>query len=320
MRIIFAGSSDFAEPALRSLLGAGHQVALVITQPDKPAGRGRKLVPTPVCHTADERGLQVVATPDVNAAEVRDRITAADAQVAVVAAFGQKLSPGLLESVPGGWINIHASLLPAYRGAAPIHRAILDQCFETGVTVFRLVQRMDAGPILITRRTAIKPEETTEELHDRLAAIGCDAIKAALDLYAEGIPEGTPQDASEATYARKLRKEDGRIGFTRSAQVEAAHINGMWSWPGATCQYTSAATGKSETVTLARARVAEAPGRPLPPGTLDDRLHVATGDGYLELLEIKPQGGRKMPWQDFVNGRHAQPTDRFSRGLAPSEA
>jgi len=320
VRIIFAGSGDFAEPALRSLLGAGHHIALVITQPDKPAGRGRKLVPTPVRQTAEERGLEVMATPNVNASEVLTRVAEANAQVAVVAAFGQKLGPELLQSIPGGWINIHASLLPAYRGAAPIHRAILDQCFETGVTVFRLVERMDAGPILVTRRTAIKPEETTEELHDRLAAIGCDAIKAALDLYAKGTPEGTPQDESQATYARKLRKENGRIDFTRPAEVEAAHVNGMWSWPGATCQYVSAATGKSETVTLVRARPAEAAGQPLPPGTLDDRLHVATGQGFLELLEIKPQGGRRMPWPDFVNGRHVQPADRFSGRLAPSEA
>ena len=314
MRVIFAGSGDFAVPALRSLVGAGHEVAFVLTQPDRIAGRGRRLTPTPVRRVAEELGLEVVATAQVNAPEIAERVTASGVRLAVTAAFGQKIGPALLAAPPAGWINLHASLLPAYRGSSPIHRAILDRCPRTGVTVFRLTERMDAGPILTSRWTTIQPQETTDELHDRLAAIGCDALAAAVPLFEDVIPEGTPQDESQATRAPRLRKEEGRIDFTRPAEIEAAHICGMWSWPGATCRYVSSATGKSENVTLARARVAEVPpGAPAggPPGQLDERLYVATGSGFLELLEIKPQAGRVMPWPDFVNGRHVQPTDRF---------
>ncbi|MHC4063614.1 MAG: methionyl-tRNA formyltransferase [Planctomycetota bacterium] len=323
MRLIFAGSGEFAVPALRSLAGGGHEVALVLTQPDRAAGRGRKMTPTPVRQMADELGVETIATEQVNAPEMRERVATSGASLAVTVAFGQKIGPELLQTPPAGWINLHASLLPAYRGASPIHRAVLDRCERTGVTVFRLTERMDAGPILTTRWTAIKPAETTAELHDRLAAIGCDALQAALALFEDGVPDGTPQDESQATKAPRLRKDDGRIDFSRPAAVEAAHICGMWSWPGATCRYVSAATGKSENVTLARARVAEVPPGSLaagPPGQLDDRLYVTAGSGFVELLEIKPQAGRVMPWPDFVNGRHVQPGDRFSGGPAPTGA
>ena len=238
----------------------------------------------------------------------------------MTAAFGQKIGPALLEAPLAGWINVHASLLPAYRGASPIHRAVLDCCRHTGVTVFRLTERMDAGPILATRRTAVKPQETTDELHDRLAAIACDALKSVLPLFKDDVPEGVPQDESQATTAPRLGKQDGRIDFSRPAEVEAAHICGMWSWPGATCRYVASDAGRSERVTLARARVAEVPPTPGPagrratgpPGRIDERLYVTAGSGFVELLEVKPQAGRLMSWPDFVNGRHVNPGDRFA--------
>ena len=314
MRIIYAASGEFAVPALRSLLDAGYDIPFVLTQPDRGAGRGRKVRPTPVREAAERLGVNVIPTPDINAPEMCQRVSASGARVGVTTAFGQKMGPEILAALPGGWVNIHASLLPAYRGAAPFQRAVLDGCEETGVTVFRLVERMDAGPVLVTRRTAVRPEETADELHDRLAAIGCDAIKAALPLFEHEIPDGTPQDESQATRAPKLRKEDGVVDFNRPAVEVAAHICGMWSWPGATCRFVAADGQRSEPVILARARVVEAPGPPgdsLSPGRIDDRLYVATADSFIELLEIKPQAGRVMPWPDFVNGRHVRPGDRF---------
>jgi len=314
MRVVFAGSGDFAVPALRCLAGSSHEIALVLTQPDRQAGRGRRLTPTPVREWAEKLKLPTVAVSDVNDPEIVHRISASDAALGVVAAFGQKIGPDLLTAPPAGWINLHASLLPAYRGAGPIQRAILDRCERTGVTVFRLTSRMDAGPILTTRWTAIKPDETASELHDRLAGIGCDAMLAALDLFGKGIPEGTPQDESQATRAPKLSKEDGRIDFNRDAGMVAALVRAMWSWPGATCRFVCTSTSRSDYVTLARARVAEGTAgcaTELAPGALDERLYVAAGSGFVELLEIRPQGGRVMTWPDFVNGRHVQPGDRF---------
>jgi methionyl-tRNA formyltransferase len=323
MRIIVAASGEFAVPLLRSLIHSSHEVAFVLTQPDRAAGRGRKTTPTPVRQIAEEHGLEVIATDEVNAAEILERVAAAGARVGVVAAFGQKIGPSLLEALPGGWINLHASLLPAYRGAAPIHRAVLDRCDQTGVTAFRLVKRMDAGPILVTRWTTIMAEETTAELHERLARIACDALRATLELFEHGIPDGTPQDESRATRAPKLRKQDGRIDFARSAAEVAAHVCGMWDWPGATCRFVSADGRRNEPVTLACARPADTltqPAEGVPPGQIDAQLYVATGDGFIELLEIKPESGRVMTWLDYVNGRHVQPGDRFCADLGPTGA
>ena len=316
MRTIFAGSGEFAVPALRRLADRGGDIAFVLTQPSRQAGRGRKMTPTPVHRQADELGLEVIATHQANAPEIVERIRRGEVRLGVTAAFGQKIGSALLEAPVAGWINLHASLLPTYRGASPIHRVVLDRGERTGVTVFRLTERMDAGPVLTSRWTGINPEETTSELHDRLAGIACDALGAALPLFENDIPEGTPQDESKATPAPRLSKSDGRIDFSRPAEVEAAHICGMWSWPGATCDFVSTA-GRHERVTLARARVPELlpAASALPPGRIDDRYYVAAGLGFVELLEIKPQGGRLMTWPDFVNGRHVQPGDRFEAAV-----
>ena len=314
MRIIVAASGEFAVPLLRSLVRAGYEIPFVLTQPDRQAGRGKRVRPTPVRQAADELNLEVIATPDVNSPDTIDLVASSGARLGLAVAFGQKIGPALLTSLPAGWLNAHASLLPAYRGAAPIQRAILGGCETTGVTVFRLTERMDAGPIVLFRRTGIRPEETAGELHDRLAAIACDAVKAALPLFETEIPPGTPQDESQATKAPKLRKEDGRIDFDRPAGEVAAHVCGVTPWPGATCSFVSADGARREAVTLTRARLAEVPVEstmPIPPGQIDERLYVAAAAGWVELLEVKPSSGRRMTWQDFVNGRHVKPGDAF---------
>ena len=290
MRIVFLGTGAFARPTLKWLAQSGHQVVLVVTQPARPSGRGRRLVRTPTGALADELGLEVTETPDVNDPEVVDKLRALDARLGLVIDFGQKLGPELLNLMPGGCINLHASLLPKYRGAAPINWAIVNGEERTGCTVFRVVERMDAGPILVSRWTAIRPEETAGELHDRLAGIGVDAVQAALELFEDDrVPEGTPQDESKVTKAPKLKKTDGIIDFDAPAARVGHLICGMTPWPGARTEYRSQ-DGRWEQVAIMRAR----------------------RDGFLEILEIKPSSGRIMTWRDYVNGRHVAEGDTFS--------
>jgi len=313
MRIVFLASGAFAQPTLRWLAQSQHEVALVVTQPAKSSGRGRHLTRTPVRAMADELGLETLETENVNAPDVITRLRSLEARVGLVIAFGQKLGPELLGSMPGGCINLHASLLPKYRGAAPINWAVTRGEMNTGCTVFRITNRMDAGPILITRWTEIKPEETAGELHDRLAGIGVDAMKAAVELFdGDHIPDGTPQDEREATLAPKLTKADGIVNFDRPAADVAHHICGMTPWPGALARFESR-DGRWENVAFLRARRALDPFAPSDqPGTIDARRYVAARDGFVEILEIKPSSGRAMTWQDYVNGRHVSPGDRFT--------
>jgi len=320
MRIVFIGSGHFGLPTLRWLANSDHDVPLVVTQPARPSGRGRKVARTPVQAIAEELGFETLCVEDINDGAHVDRILSLGADVGLGIDFGQKIGRALLSGFPGGCLNLHASLLPNYRGAAPINWAIVDGEVPTGCTVFRMVERMDAGSVLSTRWTEIKPEETADELHDRLAGIGVDAVQAALALFVDDPrPAGTPQDESAATTARKLRKSDGLIDFAQPAARVANHICGMTSWPGARARF-SADDGRYEDVAIVRARVAEDPTKPdIPPGTIDARLFVAANDGFVEILEIKPSSGRIMGWPDFVNGRHVAAGDMFE-SLAKQES
>ena len=313
MRLVFFASGEFALPTLRWLVDAGHDVALVVTQPARGSGRGRRRTPTPVRALAEELGLAVLEAEDVNNPETLARLAALEARLGLVIAFGQKLGNELLALFPGGCINSHASLLPKYRGAAPINWAIVRGEERTGVTVFRLVQRMDAGPILSSRWTYIKEDESAGELHDRLAGIGVDAVQAALELFEDdALPEGTPQDDAQASLAPKLKKRDGWIDFDRPAVEVVRHIRGMTPWPGATARF-EARDGRWEQVTLVHVRGAETPDKPTEkPGQIDSRLYVSARDAFLELLELKPSSGRTMTWQDYVNGRHVAAGDRLA--------
>jgi methionyl-tRNA formyltransferase len=313
MRVVFLASGAFAQPTLRWLAQSPHEVALVVTQPAKGSGRGRHVTRMPVRALADELGLETLEAEDVNAPDVIGRLRSLEARVGLVIAFGQKLGPELLGIMPGGCINLHASLLPKYRGAAPINWAVVRGDEKTGCTVFRITERMDAGPILVSRWTEIKPEETAGELHDRLAGIGVDAMKAAVELFeGDDVPAGTPQDEREATPAPKLSKTDGVVDFDRPASDVAHHICGMTPWPGASARF-EASDDRWENVTFLRARRAQDPYAPAdPPGTIDARRYVAARDGFVEILEIKPSSGRSMTWQDYVNGRHVSPGDRFT--------
>ena len=314
MRIAVLASGEFAVPTLQSLQNTRHEIVCLITQPPRPAGRGRKSQPTPIGAYATEQAMDVWPLADVNHHETVTRLRELKIDLGVVIAFGQKLGPEVIGAFRGGCVNLHASLLPKYRGAAPIQWAILRGEERTGVTVFRLTARMDAGAILTTRSTLIKPEETADELHDRLARIGPDAVKAALVLFEDDPdPAGTVQDDADATKAPKLAKKDGHLSFAQPAKKLARQVCGLWSWPGATAFYGAADGRREERVTLVRARVAETgQSETLEPGVLGNGLHVATSDGWLEILEIRPQSGRVLAWLDFVNGRHTRPGDRFT--------
>ncbi|HOA74515.1 MAG TPA: methionyl-tRNA formyltransferase [Phycisphaerae bacterium] len=313
MRVVYFGSGDFAVPTLRWLVNSRHELPLVVTQPDRPAGRGKALQPTPVALQAAEEGVETLKCENVNTPEIVQRLADLRADIGVVAAFGQKLLEPLRSVFPLGCINLHASLLPKFRGAAPINAAILAGETKTGVTVFRLVDRMDAGPILLKRETAIGSSEVAGELHDRLAGICCDAIGAALDLL-EREPgyAGEPQDESQVTIARKLKKSDGDLDFTRPAEYLARQTRAMWPWPAARCRYVPANGGKPVelaviTATAVPVDAAEAP------GTITSVLTVATGQGTLEIHSVQPAGSRAMTWQAFVNGRHVRPGDRLEK-------
>jgi methionyl-tRNA formyltransferase len=313
MRILFVGSGDFAEPTLH-FLAEEHEVVAVVTQPARKAGRGQATRHTPVRQLASRYELTVIEALDINEPALVSRLAGLGAELGIVIAFGQKIGPELLAVPPAGFVNLHASLLPRYRGAAPYQWTVINGEEKAGVTVFRLTAGMDAGPILTQRWTHVRPQETAAELHDRLAHVGPDAVRAALALYADGrVPEGEPQDPGHVTRAPKLRKRDGWIDFARPAAVLQHFVCGMWSWPGATCVFESADGSRRERVTLARARVGDPQPADAPPGTLDVRLFAATGEGWLELLELKPAAGRLMTWPEFVNGRHVRPGDRFVR-------
>ena len=318
MRIAFLGSGEFGLPTLRALAGR-HDVAGVFTQPARPAGRGGKLRPTPVHELADELGLPVAEMEDVNSGANVFVLSRLNAEAIVVVDFGQMIGPDVLAATRLGAYNLHGSLLPALRGAAPVNWAILRGCKTTGVTAFRVVKRMDAGDIFVQRETPISIDETAEELRARLSELGVETVLETIELLAAGRTAGRPQDESQATKAPKLSKADGRIEFAAPAEEVRNRIHGCWPWPGGQARYVGAdgsttsgspPSGKTADVILARARAHETDAD-APPGTVLDDLAVATGRGRLEIVEIKPAGGRRMGWRDFVNGHRVKPGARL---------
>ncbi len=311
MRLVYFGSGDFAVPSLRKLVNLPHEVVLVVTQPDRPAGRGKHLRPTPVARQAEQEGLRVEKCANVNDPGFVRKLQSLRADLGVVAAFGQLIKEPVRMAFPGQCVNLHASLLPKYRGAAPIHHALLADEALTGVTVFRLVDRMDAGPILLTRETAIGPSETCGDLHDRLAGIACDAVDAAIKMHEETpLPPAEPQDESLVTLAPKLSKTDGHLRFDVPARDVALRCRAMTPWPGARCCFIPS-DGQEIDISLTSVSVIPK-ASDLGPGEITENLTVATADGELEIHALQPAGKGEMSWQDFVNGRHVKPGDCFA--------
>ncbi|MFN4243153.1 MAG: methionyl-tRNA formyltransferase [Tepidisphaerales bacterium] len=292
LNIVFAGSGEFGLPSLQALADR-HRLLCVYTQPDRPAGRGRKLTPTAVARWAREHlpGVPVVPTADLNA----EPVPACD--LLVVIAFGQKVAPAVIQKARLGGINLHASRLPKYRGAAPIHRAILAGEQVTGNSVIRLADKMDAGVVLGMSSVPIGELETTGELHDRLAADGAGLLLHVIDQLAAGSAVELEQDDGQATPARKVRREEALLDFTRSAELLARQVRAFYPWPGCHVEITVGDARRRATLVRARATPGEAT-----PGEIRTDGLVGTGQGLLEVVEIQPEGGRPMPLQSYRNG------------------
>jgi len=315
MNVVYLGSGEFGVPCLDALQASGHVLALAVTQPAHPAGRGRKPQPTPVAQWADSHSVPLVQTENVDAPETVQRIAACRPDVIVVIAFGQKVGKELVGLPPKGAINVHASLLPKYRGAAPINWAIIRGETRTGISTITLADKIDAGDILGQSETAIGARETAGELHDRLAQLAAPLLLETLAKLESGTATYTRQNDAEATFAPKLRKSDGFLDFRESAEVLARKIRGLWPWPGASASYVSQQTQKSVRAVIALADVVPASGvAPLPAGTFDEDRNVACGDGgRLAIARIKPAGSGLMEFRDFVNGWRVQSGDRLMK-------
>ena len=331
MRIVFMGTPDFAVPSLRKIESSGHDVQLVVTQPDRPAGRGRKLTAPPVKLAALELGIPIHQPETVNTDEFAQRLNALEPEVLVVVAFGQILKQRLLDIPSHGAVNAHASLLPDYRGVAPINWVIVNGESETGVTTMYMAKKVDAGEIILSRSTPIAPDETAGELYERLSEMSGDLLVTTLALIERGEAPRIPQGEPRIGYARKLKKEDGEIDWARDARAVASHIRGMTPWPGAYTWF------RGKTLLVTRAKLVPMPrpeerisgGGESPPGTgesasgVDDPpatgrpgevlsisdagIEVATEDGAVLLTGVKPEGKREMTGAEFARGYRPEP-------------
>ena len=302
-RIVFMGTPVFAVPALQALIQAGYPVAMVVTQPDRPVGRGRKILFSEVKQIATEMGLPVYQPENLKTADSWGRIRDARPDVMVVVAYGQLLPSVLLRMPPWGCLNIHASLLPRYRGPAPIQRAVINREPETGVTIMKMDSGLDTGDILYSRSTPILPEDTAATLHDRLASMGADLLLHTLENLESVYTKATPQEDALATYAPMLTKADGRIDWSKPADDIDALIRGTQPWPGA---YTFVGGRRLK---VFRGRIVPRPAGG-PPGSVlpspTEELWIATGSGILSLVEVQPESGRRMSITDFLKGRPVQ--------------
>jgi methionyl-tRNA formyltransferase len=301
LRIIFAGAGEFGIPTLKALRIAGHEIVSVITQPDRPAGRGRSLTPTPIAAAALAEGLDVLRTADIN----KETLPSADAMVVI--AFGQKIAELQVHHARLGSINLHSSRLPRHRGAAPINWAILSGDTTTGNSVIRLAPRMDAGAILGQTELVIGKLETAGELHDRLSLDGAPLVLRVLEDLATGHAIETSQDESQATVASKLSRELAVIDWTRPAAEVAQRIRGLSPWPGCRVSVRDAEGTTVSTLRLIRACPAESEGSRWKPGEIMANGFVQTGEGGVEIVEVQPDGRKSMPLADFRRGHRWEP-------------
>lgn len=298
MRLIFLGSPTFAVPSLDALLAAGHDVRLVVTQPDRPAGRGQHLTPPPVARRARERGLPLWQTSSLRGEAAEARLRAVGADAMALAAFAALVPPPILPLAPHGILNVHPSLLPRWRGAAPIQAALLFGDHETGVSIIRLVRALDAGPILVQERVPIVPQDDYLTLEPRLASLGAQLLVRALDALERGTLVERPQGDERATYTHKLERQDGRIDWREPAEAIWRRVRAYRGWPGAWTTWEGA---------LLKVLVAWPlePRREAAPGTvLVDRgqLSVSTGDGCLRLDQVALEGRRQQSGLELLRG------------------
>lgn len=314
MKIVYLGSGEFGLDCLDALGVSEHDLRFVVTQPPNPAGRGRKPNPTPVAHWANLHSIPFIEADNVNASEIIENIAGYEPDLIVVIAFGQKIGNELTNLPPKGSINVHASLLPKYRGAAPINWAIINGETTTGISIITLSEKMDAGQILAQSETNIAADETAGQLHDKLAKVAAPLLLDTIEKIADGTAVYVEQKHAEATLAPKLKKSDGFLDFSEPAEVLARKIRGFWPWPGASANYFSQKSGKPIRVTIALAEVVTLHEPPsILPGTFDENLNIICGRNALKIKRIKPAGSALMAFKDFVNGRQTRPGDSFNK-------
>ena len=303
MRLLFMGTPGFAVPALRKLLSSRHRVSGVFTQPDRPSGRGRKLAVCPVKQLALRRGLPV-HQPEQLAPEEWKTLVETTADALVVVAYGKILPPWLFTLPPFGAINVHASLLPRYRGAAPIPWAIVRGETRTGVTTMKIDRGLDTGDVLLQKGVEIGPEETSVQLGDRLAVLGADLLAETLDRLEAGRLRPRPQDPRLASHAPMLKKSDGEIDWSRSSRQIFNRVRAFNPWPGAFTRRSGSL------LRILKSRPLTPPLREQAAGSLwrwdSKRALVACGEGWLELLEVQPENHRPLAAADFLNGLRLQ--------------
>ncbi len=300
MRIIFMGTPDFAVPSLQMLLDRGHEVCAVFTQPDKPKGRGHKLQPPPVKELAQKHGLPVYQPATLRDGQVQRDIAALGADAVVVVAYGKLLPPAVLEAPRLGCVNVHGSLLPQYRGAAPIQWAVLNGDKATGVTTMFMAQGMDTGDILLKAETPVGPEETAGELFDRLKLLGAKLLGETLEKLEQGALTPIPQKEEEATRAPMLTKEMARVDWARPAQQVHDWIRGLNPWPCAVCSL------EGRRLKLLASQVVGAQGAPGEVRAVDGELVVCCGQGGLRVTQLQTPEGKRMSGKSYLLGRPVQ--------------
>jgi methionyl-tRNA formyltransferase len=303
LRIVFMGTPDFAVPTLIEIAGRGHEITAVYTRAPKPAGRrGMDLTPNPVEREARRLGLTVLTPASLRSVDAEAAMRAHGADTAVVVAYGLILPKPILDAFPLGAFNLHASLLPRWRGAAPINRAIMAGDAETGVMVMRMEEGLDTGPVAMAERVVIGPDATAGDLHDGLARLGADLMVRALGALERGSLVLTPQGGDGVTYASKISKDETRIAWTRPWHEVHNHIRGLSPFPGAWFEHDGARIKVLRTTRGAGSG---------PPGTvLDDKLTIACADGAVRILELQRAGGRAMKAEEFLRGSHVAPGTR----------
>lgn len=298
LRLIFMGTPDFAVPPLIEIAGAGHEIVAVYTRAPKPAGRGMELQDTPVAREAKRLGLPVLTPKTLRSEEAQAEFAAFGADAAVVVAYGLILPKAVLDAVPLGCFNLHASLLPRWRGAAPINRAVMAGDAESGVTVMKMDEGLDTGGMAMMERVPIGPDMTAGELHDRLAAIGGDLMHRALGALERGSLQVVPQPQAGVTYAEKLDKNETRIDWSRPARDVHNHIRGLSPFPGAWFELP----GEKAPVRVKVLRSTLANGNGAPGTALDDTLTIACGDGAIRILDLQRAGKQPMKADEFLRG------------------
>ena len=310
MKIVFMGTPDFAVLALRKLHEAGHEILLVVTQPDKPKGRSKLYLPSPVKEEAMRLGIEVFQPDRIKKEENIEVLKKYPADVFVVAAFGQILSKEILEMPRYGCINIHASLLPMYRGAAPIQWAILNGEKKSGVTIMQMDEGLDTGDMLLSGEVAIEDTDTADSLHDKLSELGADLIVDALSKLEKGEITAVPQPEGPLFYAKMIKKEDGALDFNESAESLALKVRAFWSWPA-----TFALLNDNFVKVCSAYYVDDESG--MNPGDVcrveKDAIYVQTGKGQLVITNIQIQGKKAMPVKDFLLGKKILVGDRFTK-------